>query len=1140
MTGDLARSVYQATEADARRDYELYTREVGGFAMPVWSVPGNHDFFAIEPAPGQTGSEHPLRGRALVKSYLGPNYYSFNSGSIHFVALDTVEVAGTTYFGHVDPTQLAWLERDLALLPPDTTVVTFNHIPFFSAGALLDGLIEAPASRSIVEINGRMVFRHVVTNAADVLRVLRTRRHVLALGGHLHLRERLRFEIDGVQTRFEQAAAIVGPRSNANQSLNFRSGVTVYRVTGTDIDEGEFVPLEAKPNEGGGDVRLALRRIRKQPGFAASVIASLGLAIGASAVAFSILDAVRLRALPLPDSDRLVVLSETQIDRDGSTRAGTGCPNGCSVSYVTYSQALARREFRSVGALAAFASGGKALTVGNDTQTVVGTVSSESLFAMLGVQPAIGRLFTAEDNRLGAPPVALLSHGLWVSQFAQDPAVVGRPVQLSDTRYTVVGIMPRGFDFELGSQFWLPETPALDPSTRPSITNVAVVGRLAPNASLEQFRAELASVDLAAVRRPDGAGRRFALTAEPLRSTIRGGDAGSRPAVLRDRRLRADHRVRECDQPAPCARCWRTTRIFDPHRAGRGRIPAGAPDPRRAFHSRGRRSGSRSLRRVAGVADRGIGRPVEFSAAFRHVVPPRPARCGIRHRGRLAGRHRHQHRSDAAGGQRRRATGAARAWCGCGRRQTWGVCATRLRRGATRVRRGAHRRRRPRNAQGVASVTSQPRLRRRARRAVHAKPAARLEGERQVRAADRTHPRRSARRSRRGVSKCSRVRASWQLDHADAVGQHGSFFRRGSCPARWLPSTPSTSRPSRFACCVDAHSRVPTGEHAAPVAIVNQWAADRWWNGKDALGETIRLTASDGNTTTLTVVGVVADNKAGQSGLLLADDGPLLYRPFEQAPSAFASFFVRVNGDPSGIVRPVNQTVARLVPNRPLSTQVVSNVIGQQLGGLRSTAAQLTGIAGAGLFLALIGVHGLLAYNVNRRTRELGIRRVLGATTGSVIALILSDAAKLAALGVTLGLGVAWAGLRWRGPAATDTAARVTARGDPRIGHGTRIAADQAACCLAPPGWCQLAKPRKSECLQVNRCTLISASSPTGTRAAGATGRSSITTCYLLVRIRGNPRPMFRIDPRRSASRDHSSELMSSASKNEIRGYDGW
>ena len=247
VTGDLARTVYQATEADARRDYELYRREVGAFTMPVWSVPGNHDFFAIERAPGEAAPDQPLRGRALVRSYLGPSYYSFNSGAIHFVALDTVSVASTTYYGYVDPVQLAWLERDLALVPPDTTVVTFNHIPFFSAGALVDGLIEAPASRSIVEINGRTVFRHVVTNAADVLRVLRSRRHLLALGGHVHLRERIMFEVEGVQTRFEQAAAIVGPRPNANKTLNFRSGVTVYRVKGAGIDDGEFVPLNVTP-----------------------------------------------------------------------------------------------------------------------------------------------------------------------------------------------------------------------------------------------------------------------------------------------------------------------------------------------------------------------------------------------------------------------------------------------------------------------------------------------------------------------------------------------------------------------------------------------------------------------------------------------------------------------------------------------------------------------------------------------------------------------------------------------------------------------------------------------------------------------------------------------------------------------------
>ena len=126
-------------------------------------------------------------------------------------------------------------------------------------------------------------------------------------------------------------------------------------------------------------MKIALRRMLKQPTFAASVITSLGLAIGASAIAFSILDAVRLRALPLPESERLVILSEVATDPDGSIRRSAGCQNGCSVSYVTYSQALSHREFRSISAMAAFASGGKALTVGNDTQTVIGTVASPSL-----------------------------------------------------------------------------------------------------------------------------------------------------------------------------------------------------------------------------------------------------------------------------------------------------------------------------------------------------------------------------------------------------------------------------------------------------------------------------------------------------------------------------------------------------------------------------------------------------------------------------------------------------------------------------------------------------------------------------------------------------------------------------------------
>jgi predicted permease len=759
--------------------------------------------------------------------------------------------------------------------------------------------------------------------------------------------------------------------------------------------------------------------MRKQPAFALSVIGSLALAIGASAVAFSILDAVRLRAIPLPDSDRLVLISEVPIDRDASSTAATGCRNGCSVSYATYSQVLAVREFTSVGSLAAFTAGGKALTIGNDTQTVIGTVCSESLFTMLGVRPVLGRLFTADDNRLGTAPVTLLSHGLWVSQFAQDPGVIGRPIQLSDTRYTVVGVMPAGFDFELGSQFWLPDVPTLDPSTRPSITSVAVIARLAPDTTLEQFRAELASVDLTAVRRPPGSGRRFALGAEPLRARYVAATQGHDVLFLV---------IVGCVLVIACANVTNLllARAIGERRAFsiRTALGAGASQLVRlvlaehfVFVTAGAALGLliawlalpvvgsadqlNSLRltdmsyrldfRVAGFA---IGVAVLVAVAI-SIVPLLMVMKGdvqvvLR-----------EHGEGAADGRRgalaQRAFVVAQLACavalvvggGLATRRVWHLSHLNLGFDAAHI---------------VQSTPSLPH---------------------DWRVKDKFVP------------LIERI-----LDDLRAVPGAVSVGARAFVPlgnsATLMPSTSAQALPPGLVpgamVAVNpeyfetlgirilrgrAFSRADR-ELSAPVAIVNQWAADRWWNGKDPLGETIRVTAAENTTTTLTVVGVVADNKAGQSSLLLADDGPLLYRPLDQAPSAFASFFVRAAGDPSPLVRPINQTVARLVPNRPLSTQAVRTVIDQQLGGLRSTAAQLTGTAGAGLFLALIGVHGVLVYNVNRRTRELGIRRVLGATTGSVLKLVLSDAGRLAVLGVMLGLGVAWAGLRWMGPVATD------------------------------------------------------------------------------------------------------------------------
>jgi hypothetical protein len=243
ITGDLVRDALRVAEPEAVGYYELFAREIGAFRAPVWTVPGNHEIFGIERHLSLVSPKHPLYGRRLYRRYRGPDYYSFTHGGVHFVGLNTVDVDDLWYYGHVDSLQLAWLERDLALVPPEMPVVTFDHIPFVTTLEGLNGYSDKPPAPTLITVNGRTVFRHTVSNAAEVLAVLRKRRHVLALGGHVHAAERVEYEIDGLRTRFHQSAAIVAPSEAAG--LRFPSGITLYTVRGGEIDGGRFVPLGA-------------------------------------------------------------------------------------------------------------------------------------------------------------------------------------------------------------------------------------------------------------------------------------------------------------------------------------------------------------------------------------------------------------------------------------------------------------------------------------------------------------------------------------------------------------------------------------------------------------------------------------------------------------------------------------------------------------------------------------------------------------------------------------------------------------------------------------------------------------------------------------------------------------------------------
>lgn len=242
VSGDLVRDALRVPEAEARGYYALYLKTAAAFPAPVLSVPGNHELFGIERHLSLVSPDHPLYARGMYRHYLGPDYYSFTYGGIHFVALNSVDHADLWYHGHVDSTQVAWLERDLAVIPRGMPVVTYNHIPFFSASEAMRGYTEEPPAPTVIRVRGRPQFRHTVANARRLLELLWRHPYPLALGGHIHLREQLRYGFAGQGTRFEQAAAVAGGWQDG--PIEAESGVTVYRVENGRIGPGEFVRLD--------------------------------------------------------------------------------------------------------------------------------------------------------------------------------------------------------------------------------------------------------------------------------------------------------------------------------------------------------------------------------------------------------------------------------------------------------------------------------------------------------------------------------------------------------------------------------------------------------------------------------------------------------------------------------------------------------------------------------------------------------------------------------------------------------------------------------------------------------------------------------------------------------------------------------
>ncbi len=227
------------------------------------------------------------------------------------------------------------------------------------------------------------------------------------------------------------------------------------------------------------DLRYGARMLVQKPGFSLTAIITLALGIGATTAIFTIVNAVLLRPLPYPDSDKLLFVGQTF----QGEMSGTGEPK--FLFWKEHSQ-----SFDSLACYSSYGGARGNLSGGNEAEYVRGWRVSEDFFRAFGVYPALGRAFTRAEDTPGGERVAILSHGLWQRRFGGAKEIIGQTVTFNDQPVTVVGIMPPAFHLGTGSGIdWL--TPMQARPTANHDPNSEVVGRLKPGVTIEQARAEL-------------------------------------------------------------------------------------------------------------------------------------------------------------------------------------------------------------------------------------------------------------------------------------------------------------------------------------------------------------------------------------------------------------------------------------------------------------------------------------------------------------------------------------------------------------------------------------------------------------------------------------------------------------------------
>ncbi len=834
--------------------------------------------------------------------------------------------------------------------------------------------------------------------------------------------EELTFHVE-MRTR-ELVERGVDPRV-AREMVLARVG-DIGRLKRTCIDLGRKREREMRLTqwleELGSDVKYALRQLRAAPGFTLVATVTLALGIGANSAMFALADSALFRPLPFRDPDRLVMVDEWGPQQAARSRIEL-------MNFREWSRQS--RTFESMAAIWIPGSGGGPAITGTDgTPEIVPSQSvTASFFEVLGVRPIAGRTFRPDDETTN-PSVVVLSEGFWRRRFAADPTLVGREITLDGRPITVIGVVPASAQFTPGLTFsrqgisvaslWLllPSPRLSGPESARGQCGVCrflqVVGRMKPGVSAEAAQSELVGLaDMLAAQQGNGRPRRVLVT--PLRESMIGRDVRLTSMLL----LGVVGLVL-----ALC--CANVANLVLARGTGRARELAV-----RAALGAGRRrivaqllTESLVLAVLGGVVGSFVGALVLDAA--RSFIPSNllPPAVVLGFGGRIAAfslvtalvvgvlfglvsawrvtgfslvsvltaesrtstGHRSWLRGAIVAGE---VAVAVVVLCGAGL-----LLRTLLVLDSFDAGYRAQREHLLAATMSVSALT--PGTRYPTRESLFQFYEA---IEREVRA----------------------IPAVRSVSWATTLPLGGSLVGRQAFDIVGAPPPPDGVRPQADFQVVGpdyfdtlelpiVSGRTFTDDDrigTAPVAIVNEAFARRHFPGRSPIGERIRLRLID--VTELEIVGVARQVK-GQPDEV--EEFAQLYAPLSQNTWTNAYLIVRVtSGDAAAVAPAVRSAIAEVDPGQAVNNLTTfEDVAGTATERYRFRALLVGTFGTLALLLALVGVFGVLAYSVQQRTRELGVRIALGATPASVLRLVLSGAGRIVALGIVVGL-VAAAGL---------------------------------------------------------------------------------------------------------------------------------